>query len=290
MEPSFGDPGGAATRVALPAARGWQRLDERLRGMSGGRAPSVPGGPAGLRGRPISGGGFGTSPGAVDVVAWWLDAEPAVVDELARSLSPDERARARRFRATRPRDAYIVGRGRLRELLGLVVGCPPAAVRLVGGPGGKPRLAGAVGERVRFNVAHSSALMLCAVAVARDVGVDVERVDESADWEDIAARSFAAAERRALAVLPGARQRAAFFACWTRKEAVIKATGEGLGRPLDSFVVSVAPDRAEMLSCAPALGAPDSWFLAPVPVPSSYCAAVAVRDGGGAVSLRLWSR
>lgn len=240
--------------------------------------------------RPVSAAGFGTSADAVDVVAWWLDAEPVEVGELAQFLSPDERARARRFRANRHRDAFIVGRGRLRELLGLVVGCPPAAVRLAAGPRGKPRLDGPDGRRVRFNVAHSSALMLCSVTVDRDVGVDVERMDETADWEEIAARSFAAAERRALAVLPRTAQRSAFFACWTRKEAVIKATGEGLARPLDSFVVSVEPAQAEMLSCDPALGTPASWFLASVPVPSSYRAAVAVRGGGGAVSLRLWSR
>ena len=192
----------------------------------------------------------------------------AEVSELARFLSPAERERARRFRANRHRDAYIVGRGRLRELLGLVVGCPPAAVRLVAGPRGKPRLDGPVGGRVRFNVAHSSVLMLCAVAVDRDVGVDVERMDETADWEEIAARSFAAAERQALAALARTAQQGAFFACWTRKEAVIKATGEGLARPLDSFVVSVEPDHAAVLSCDPALGLPASWFLASVPVPS----------------------
>ena len=79
----------------------------------------------------------------------------------------------------------------LRELLGLVVGCPPAAVRLVAGPRGKLGLDGPVGGRVGFNVAHSSALMLCSVAFDRDVGVDVERIDETADWKEIAARSFA---------------------------------------------------------------------------------------------------
>ena len=102
--------------------------------------------------RPVSAGGFGTSAHAVDVVAWGLDAEPVVVSELAQFLSPDEFARARRFRANRHRDAYIVGRGRLRELLGLVVGCPPAAVRLVAGPRGKPRLDGPVGGRVGLSV------------------------------------------------------------------------------------------------------------------------------------------
>jgi 4'-phosphopantetheinyl transferase len=227
---------------------------------------------------------------AVDVVAWWLDAVPAEVDALAQVLSPDERARAGRFRTSRHRDAYVVGRGRLRELLGLVVERPPAGVRLVAGPAGKPRLDDLGGGRVRFNVAHSAGLMLCAVTLDRDVGVDVERLDRTADWKEIAARSFTAAERQALAALPGPLQRHAFFACWTRKEAVIKATGEGLAMSLDSFVVSVESDHAAMLACDPALGLPDSWFLASVPVPPSYHATVAVRDGGGAVSLRLWSR
>jgi 4'-phosphopantetheinyl transferase len=286
MNLTLGAPGGVAARAAAAAPCGGPGLDERRRGTAGAGVRAVPA----LRGRSISAGEFATSPGTVDVVAWWLDADPAVVDELARSLSPDEWVRARRFRTARHRDAYIVGRGRLREVLGLLVGSAPSAVRLATGAGGEPQLDGALGARVRFNVAHSSALMLCAIAVARDVGVDVERVDETVDWEDIAAGSFATAERQAIAGLPAARQRAAFFTCWTRKEAMIKATGEGFGRPLDSFVVSVAPADAKVLSCDPALGVPDDWFLAGVPVPSTYRATVAVRAGGAAVSLRLWSR
>jgi 4'-phosphopantetheinyl transferase len=282
MDLPLGASGGADAKTTTSAPREGPGLHKRRRGTAGAGVPSVPE----LGGRPISAGGFATSPDAVDVVACWLDAEPAVMDELARSLSPDEWARARRFRTARHRDASIVGRGRLREVLGLTLGSAPSAVQLAVGSGGKPRLDGAIGARVRFNVAHSSALMLCAITIAGDVGVDVERVDETVDWEDIAARSFATAERQAIAALPAARQRAAFFACWTRKEAVIKATGEGFGRPLDSFVVSVAPADA----CDPARGVPGDWFLAGVPVPSNYHATVAVRAGGAAVSLRLWSR
>lgn len=263
---------------------------EQTFGVRDGGAARAPRRTVALRGRPLSAGGFGTAADTVDVAAWRLDADPAEVGALAQLLSPDERARARRFRADRYRDAYIVGRGRLRETLGLVVGCPPAAVRLVADLRGKPRLDGPVGGRVRFNVAHSSALMLCAVTLDRDVGVDVERMDERTEWEEIAARSFAATEREALGALPRTVQQSAFFACWTRKEAVIKATGEGLARPLDSFLVSVEPGHAAVLSCDPALGSPASWFLASVPVPADYRAAVAVRGGGGAVSLRLWSR
>jgi 4'-phosphopantetheinyl transferase len=173
--------------------------------------------------------------------------------------------------------------------LGLALDCRPAAVELAVERGGKPRLPGPVGERLRFNIAHSGSLMLSALAIGRDVGIDVERVRDDVEGADIAARFFAPAERRALADLPAAARRSAFFSYWTCKEAVVKALGDGLTRPLDSFVVSVSPDRAEVLTCDPALGAPKSWLLTPVPVDAGYHAALAVRAAGAGVSVRFWS-
>jgi 4'-phosphopantetheinyl transferase len=113
-------------------------------------------------------------------------------------------------------------------------------------------------------------------------------VDDAVEWEEIPARSFAPGEQRALSALPHGARRAAFFHCWTRKEAVVKALGEGLRRPLSSFVVSVEADCAAMLSCAPEIGTPGSWFLAPVRVPPFHRAAVAVR-ARATVSMRIWS-
>jgi 4'-phosphopantetheinyl transferase len=231
----------------------------------------------------------GASADVVDVVSFRLDVGATELGALARLLSPAELARARRFRGNRPRDTVVVARGRLRQLLGLVLDCRPAAVELAVEPGGKPRLAGPVGDRLHFNVAHSGSLMLATLAIGRDVGIDVERVRADVEGADIAARFFALPERHALAHLAPAARQSAFFACWTRKEAVVKALGDGLTRPLDSFVVSVTPGRAEMLTCDPALGAPASWLLTPLPVDAGYHATLAVRGAGAGVSVRCWA-
>ena len=117
-------------------------------------------------------------------------------------------------------------------------------------------LAGPDGGGMRFNVAHSGGLALYGITLGHEIGIDLQQVDETVVWEDIAARFFARAEHRALtAILPSLR-RAAFFDCWARKEAVIKATAEGLRRRLSSFVVSVESDKAAMLSCESSLGTP----------------------------------
>ena len=231
---------------------------------------------------------FGARPDTVDVVTYSLRAEPTEVCALARLLVGEEEARARRFRTPERRAAFIVGRARLRELLGAVVGCHPAVVPLVTEPTGRPRLSGPDGNRVRFSVAHSGGIALYAIVPDHDVGIDVERIDEGVEWEELAGRFFAAAECQALAALPRSAQRVAFFDCWTRKEAVIKAMGEGLRRSLASFVVSLEPHRAAMLSCDTALGTTGSWVLLPVPVSAGYRAALAVRGRGAPIAVRWW--
>jgi 4'-phosphopantetheinyl transferase len=224
------------------------------------------------------------SPSILDIVTCPLQATPDEIAALQRLLSSDERQRADRFRIDRGRERFVVARGRLRRILGRLTGVPPAGVRFTTTPAGKPGLEG--GGRLRFNLAHSDELMLCAVTLDHEVGVDVERVRDNLDHLEIARRFFAAAEVRSLEALPAASRLDAFFACWTRKESVVKATGEGLGRALDSFVVSVDPARAILLSSDSPLGRPEDWTLLAVPVPPGYQAAAAVR---GRASLRAWT-
>jgi 4'-phosphopantetheinyl transferase len=225
-------------------------------------------------------------PGCVDVVMCRLDLETAAVDALARVLGPDEAARARRFRSAAARRAYVIARGRLRQLLAAVLDRPPDAVRLTAAAGGKPGLAGPDAGRVRFSLAHSGQLMLCALTWDDEVGVDVEQVRDDVEIAAITRRFFAVEEARGLLALAPAGRREAFFACWTRKEAVLKATGDGLARALDSFVVSVGPGRAAVLSAPAALGPPEAWSLLPVPLPPGYQGTVALRRPGA--SLRVW--
>jgi 4'-phosphopantetheinyl transferase len=238
---------------------------------------------------PLTAAGVGASPHVVDVVACRLDVRPGEVQALRRILAPDELARADRLRTDALRDAFAVGRGRLRQVLGLAAGCSPAAIRLASDADGKPRLDGPGESRLRFNVTHSRALMLCAVTTDHAVGIDVEYVSLDTEWAELAPRYLAPEEHRAIAALPPDARRDAFFACWTRKEAVIKATGEGLRRPLRSFRVSVPPDPAAVLSCDPALGPPDAWLLAALPLSPGYHGTVAVRGDGHTVAVRPWS-
>ena len=224
-------------------------------------------------------------PGWVDVVTCRLDLEAEAVDALAALLDPAETARARRFRSADARRAYVVARGRLRELLGAVLDRAPEAVRLGAGPHGKPALAGPAAPGVRFNLAHSGQLALCALTQDDEVGVDLEEVRD-VEIAEVASRFFAAAEARSLAALPPSVRREAFFACWTRKEAILKATGDGLRQGLDRFVVSVEPERAVVLATDGDFGRPEDWSLLPVPLSPGYQGTVALRRPRAA--LRLW--
>jgi 4'-phosphopantetheinyl transferase len=174
-----------------------------------------------------------------------LCAEEALVAEFREVLSPDERARADRFLFRKDRDAFTITRAALRHLLGSYTDQEPACVRFGYGPQGKPHLADI--SRVRFNVSHSHHLALIAVALEREIGVDVEFVRSLRGDRDIPEHFFSSREVAALRALPEDRQEEAFFDCWTRKEAFIKAKGGGLSIPLDRFDVSLEPGRPAAL-------------------------------------------
>jgi 4'-phosphopantetheinyl transferase len=166
-------------------------------------------------------------------------------DDLARTwdvLSSVERRRAERMRFRLHRGRFVAARGALRILLGRYLRTAPAEVPLVAEPGGRPVLGPPSRERLHFSVAHSDRLALYAFS-DRPVGIDVERLRREVEFERLAARFFAPAEAAALAALPRAAVPAAFFACWTRKEAVFKAWGgtRGLVPALKRFAVSVGP-------------------------------------------------
>jgi 4'-phosphopantetheinyl transferase len=185
-------------------------------------------------------------PGPDEVHVWTasLDQPDAVVARLRTLLDDSERERADRFSFEKGRRHFTVGRGLLRRILGEYLGLDPGGVRFCYNPYGKPALAGEPepGEdALRFNVSHSGSLVLYAVTRGREVGVDLETIRPEFAGEPIAERFFSPGEVAALrAVAPEARIRA-FFDCWTRKEAYIKARGKGLSLPLDSFEVSLAP-------------------------------------------------
>ncbi len=185
-------------------------------------------------------------------------------------LSPDELARAARFRFEKHRNRFIACRSALREILGEYLDTDPRAIEFAYNPHGKPAVTG-VHFGVHFNVSHSGELAVIAVSRTRELGVDVERIDPRFAGEQIPERFFSAAEIAALRSLPEHLQIEAFFLCWTRKEAYVKARGVGLSLELSSFDVTLAPGEP-----AAFLRGADGWEIeAFTPAPGFAAAVVA---------------
>ena len=194
-------------------------------------------------------------------------------------LSPDEQVRAGRFRFEPDRLRFVVARAALREILGSCIGLPAQEVVFEYGLYGKPALGNGGARQIGFNLAHCQGLALIAVAAGRRVGVDLELISsEVAEGRmRIAERFFSAAEVAALEALPRRLQDEAFLACWTRKEAYLKARGEGLSTPLDGFSVSLTPgEPAALLDCPGAQDEIQNWSLLSFTPAPHFIAAVAV--------------
>ncbi|MBN1401016.1 MAG: 4'-phosphopantetheinyl transferase superfamily protein [Anaerolineae bacterium] len=206
-----------------------------------------------------------------------LDLEPEPLKAMWALLPPEERQRAERLHFERDRRRFVASQGWLRVVLAHYVGKRPEEIRFARGEHGKPYLtSGSGGPHLRFNMAHSHALGLYAVAWGREVGIDLEYMRPELADEQIAAQFFSPAEVRALASLPADQWQQAFFACWTRKEAYLKALGQGLLFGLDQFSVSLDPDAPPEL-----LGAHDAselgrWSLMNLEVEPEYGAALVV--------------
>ena len=189
--------------------------------------------------------------GEVHVWRASLEQPPRSLAKLLATLTPDETERAERFHFDRDRHRFIAARGTLRAILSGYLNVEPGQLRFRYSDHGKPSLLPEIAsERLRFNVSHSHELALFAVTEGRDLGVDLEWIRPDVADEEIAERFFSSEEVRVLRSLPADLQANAFFNCWTRKEAYIKAIGEGLSMPLSRFVVSLAPGEAPALLSA----------------------------------------
>jgi 4'-phosphopantetheinyl transferase len=211
-----------------------------------------------------------------------IDESPHVIQPLRAVLSPDEHEKAGRFHFDIDRRRFVTGRGALRMLLAHCLGTKPAKLRFGVSAFGKPHLAEEfAGAPLHFNVSHSGDVVLIALALHRALGIDVEHMRPDIEAVGIAERFFSAAERRALATLDPREQRDAFYACWTRKEAYIKATGDGLSLPLDQFDVTLLPgEPARLVATRPDPGEAGRWTLMELDVGDGYKAALAVEGAG----------
>lgn len=204
---------------------------------------------------------------------------------LGSTLSADELRRANQFHFWRDRERFVAARGILRDILARYAGCPPAELRFSYSPFGKPYMASdSLAQSLRFNLSHSASLALYAVSWVREVGIDVERIDPKFADDEMAARFFSPAELAKLRSLPAISRPQAFFHCWTRKEAYVKARGQGLQIPLDSFEVSMAPDEPAAFLSKRESG----WSLRALPVSRDYAAAVAARGAGWQIAWWQW--
>jgi 4'-phosphopantetheinyl transferase len=176
-----------------------------------------------------------------EVVMARLNAGPEEVRSLRARLSDAERQRAGRFRYERDRRRFIVARARLRELLAARLDVKPQAIELAYGKNGKPGLAQRYADSGwRFNVAHCDDVAVYAFSRDSDVGIDIEAIRAIPEADDIAARFFSRREYAAYSALAPRDRPLGFLQCWTRKEALAKALGDGLSMPLDEFDVSRA--------------------------------------------------
>lgn len=224
----------------------------------------------------------------IHVWSFDLDVAPADAREVEAWLSPDERTRAAAFHFARDRAHFIAARGKLRLFLGTYLGGSPAALRFAAGPQGKPRLAGGFeASDLRFNLSHSHGHALLAVARGAEVGVDLEQIRPEVDAAGIVASHFSPAERAAWQALPETRRQLAFFHGWVRKEAYVKARGEGLSREPARYTVELDPDAlGRLLADEITLEAPTIWQVEKLYAPAGYAAAVAYQGVKRRVEVR----
>jgi len=230
--------------------------------------------------------GLRPSEGVVHVFCAALDVSANRLAELSQFLSCDEWLRAGRIHQERDWRHFLAGRGTLREILGGMLNVDPSDLVFSLGEYGKPQIAApASAQSICFNVAHSDALALFAFA-KHDLGVDLEHVRAMEETEQIASRFFSEREGRCLHELPEEQRLEAFFNCWTRKEAYLKAIGRGLDDGLNRIEVSLAPgEPPELLSARNKLPAWRLHALTPAP---EFVGALAVQDSDSEVNCWRW--
>lgn len=210
----------------------------------------------------------------LDVWTFDLSAPRAEVERLTTLLSQDERERGSRFVRPDHADWFYVAHGRLREILSSYLGVPPADIVFARDSHAKPRIASPATD-IAFNLSHSGAVAAAVVATA-EVGIDLEFVKELDNPAEIEG-ALAPGEQQALATLEGRARLEAFYRCWTRKEAVIKGIGSGLGTPLESFEVWVTsePEANVSLDLAGTMS-PASWHVVSFEARPAFVGAVAI--------------
>jgi 4'-phosphopantetheinyl transferase len=221
-----------------------------------------------------------------DIHVWTVgigDQPDDILRSRAAVLTPDELQRADRFARDSDRQRFVLCRGAVRLILARYTGRSPAELAFASGPHGKPFLVGEdrgrPGASVNFNVSHSGEIAVVAVAES-PVGIDVEQIRTMPDADRLAARFFSPYEREVYRSLDPEARLSAFFRCWTRKEAFVKARGDGLSLPLAYFDVTLTPSDPQLLRIGGTEAEARHWTLHGFEPAVGYVAALAVRRRG----------
>lgn len=227
---------------------------------------------------------------AIHIWAVSLNASPAQVWALCTLLSPDEQLRASRFRREIHRNRYVAGRAALRQLLGQYLHAEPRSIAFCYGAHGKPSLWSKGSDPpLHFNLAHSEDIALLAVSRKGSLGIDVEALRAMPDRDKLVKQFFSIREVRLFQELPEAERVEAFFKLWTRKEALLKATGDGIGSPLKLVEVTFLPeDRPAFLNLPTAVGPAVQWTLIHLIPASGFIGALACPFAAPDLQCRAW--
>ena len=214
-----------------------------------------------------------------------------VIVQLAATLSDEERDRADRFQFSHLRQSFIAARGTLRLLLAQYLHMEPGQIQFEYTPTGKPFLSRKTNiPNISFNLSHSNGLALYAIAKNRLIGIDIEYMRPIADFEQVSATTFSAFENNQLQSIADHHKTQAFFNCWTRKEAFIKAIGDGMSFPLDQFDVSLRPDEpARLLRISGSEEKARRWSMFGWQPAAEYVAALVVEGADCSVMYREWN-
>ena len=208
--------------------------------------------------------------GTIHIWLSYLNLHEARLKHLYPLLSTEEKERSERFKFFKHRKLFIASHGFMRSVLSLYLDTPAELIEFSLKEQGKPRLILNDGQAdIRFNLSHSNNLALLAIRESHEVGIDVEFMEKKLEWKKIIKRFFTEAEQKALFVLPEDQQRSAFFEVWTRKEAHMKVTGQGLYLSPSKFTVSVPPEPARFIE---QLNTENNhnWYMQDISLPETF--------------------
>ena len=216
-----------------------------------------------------------------------LEMTPPQLTSMVHILSADELSRAGRYHFPKDRDCFIAARGLLRTILGRYVDKNPGDLLFSYGPNGKPELAGEAGGKFRFNVSHSHGLSLFAVTLNRKIGIDLEYIRPELAADEFAEQVLSTRELLEFKAVPPHDRPVVFFDAWTRKEAYLKARGQGLSEDLKQLEVAFPPGgRDEFPGMNGSGQAGFRWSLMDLTVPPEYAGAVVVE--GQNLQFKFW--